>query len=170
MGKPVYRLIPDFENQSYLPELAKGLAVSTRHFVRNIFGRRDTPTVQYPEHKRPYPERFRARHRLMHRDDGQVRCVACMLCSTACPANCIHIEAGEHDDSGIEKFPVRFEIDLLLCVYCGFCEEACPCDAIRMDSGVHPVPTLDRRGQKTAKVDLLGLGSQSIASQGGNLK
>jgi NADH-quinone oxidoreductase subunit I len=170
MGKPVARLIPSFETQSYLPELARGLAVTTRQLVRNVFGRKDTVTTQYPEHVRPYAERFRGHHRLMHRDDGQVRCVACMLCSTACPANCIHIEAAEHEDASLEKYPVRFEIDLLLCIYCGFCEEACPCDAIRMDSGEHPKPLVARAGFKTHKVDLLGRGSQSIAVQGGNLK
>jgi len=51
---------------------------------------------------------------------------------------CIYIEASEHDDPQIEKFPNRYEIDTLLCIYCGYCVEACPVDAIRMDTGIHP--------------------------------
>jgi NADH-quinone oxidoreductase subunit I len=35
----------------------------------------------------------------------------------------------------VEKYPVRFDIDMLRCVFCGMCVEACPCDAIRMDTG-----------------------------------
>jgi len=90
-----------------------------------------------------------------------------MLCSTACPANCIHIVAGEREDGSIEKYPVSFEIDLLVCVYCGMCEEACPCDAIRMDSGRHPMPSFTRDKQRIRMVQLLADGALSIAVQGG---
>lgn len=152
----------------YLPEIARGLKITTRQLVKNLFTEQDIATQQYPEVKPSYPDRFRGRHRLMRRDDGQVRCVACMLCSTACPANCIHIVAGEHDDAGIEKYPVSFEIDLLVCIYCGFCEEACPCDAIRMDSGRHPMPSFSRDKQRIRKVQLLDEGALSIAKQGGD--
>ena len=70
----------------------------------------------------------------MKRPDGESRCVACFMCSTACPARCINIVAEESADKHIEKKPESFEIDLLLCIYCGLCVEACPCDAIRMDT------------------------------------
>jgi NADH-quinone oxidoreductase subunit I len=58
------------------------------------------------------------------------------MCATACPAECIFIEAEERTDGVDEKMPKRFDIDLLECVFCGACVEACPCDAIRMDSGI----------------------------------
>jgi NADH-quinone oxidoreductase subunit I len=170
MAKLVDRMQPDLVTQSYVIEVAKGVALTSRQFVRNLFGRKDTPTVQYPEVKTPYPARTRGRHRLMRRPDGQVRCVACMLCATACPANCITIVAAEHPDPGIEKFPSAFGIDLLKCIYCGFCEEACPCDAIRMDSGRHAIPTDTRVAQKTAIISLLDKDGPSIAVQGGEFK
>ena len=167
MAKLVTRMQPDLVTQSYMVEVVKGMAITTRQFVRNLFGRKDVVTVQYPEDKRPYTARFRGRHLLTKRDDGQVRCVACMLCATACPANCITIVAAESSDKDIEKYPTSFEIDLLKCIYCGFCEEACPCDAIRMDSGVHALPTYTRRDQKTGKISLLELAKLSTAEQGG---
>lgn len=157
-------------NRSYLPALWQGLKATNRHFWKALFRPgTNIVTEQYPEVKRVYPARFRGVHRLMYRDDGQVRCVACMCCSTVCPAQCIEIVAGEHDDKGIEKYPVRFEIDLLLCIYCGNCEEACPCDAIRLDTGIHPVPTYERGAQLQRKVDLLARGALSSAKQGGTL-
>ena len=124
--------------------------MTSRHLVRNFtrfllqsigIRRADSRpwvTVQYPDEARPYPPRFRGRHRLTLHEDGAVRCTACFLCATACPAKCIYIEAAEHDDPNIEKFPARYEIDTLLCIYCGYCVEACPVDAIRMDTGIHP--------------------------------
>lgn len=156
--------------RAYVPEILKGMGVSTRHFFRNIFGRKDTVTVQYPEQQEPYAPRYRGHHRLMYRDNGTARCVACMLCSTACPANCITIKAGDYGDIEVEKYPISFEIDLLVCVYCGMCDEACPCDAIRMDSGVHTPAQMYRKDSRVGKVDLMGLGDLSIATQGGNLK
>ncbi|MCB9736162.1 MAG: NADH-quinone oxidoreductase subunit I [Deltaproteobacteria bacterium] len=156
-----------FAEKLYIPEVVKGLAVTTRQLVKNVFTRKDITTRQYPEEKRPYPDRFRGRHRLMWDDDKNVRCVACMLCSTACPANCIHIVAGDRGDDKVEKYPVSFEIDLLVCIYCGFCEEACPCDAIRMDSGKHPLPSFSRDKQRIRKVQLLEEGDFSIARRGG---
>ena len=133
----------------YFPEIIRGLFVTGYHFSRNLaihtlhlFGlaknKSAAITVQYPEQRIPYPETFRGRHRLTLKDDGSVRCTACYLCSTACPAECIYIEAGEYPENPVEKFPVRYEIDTLRCIYCGFCVEACPCDAIRMDTGLHP--------------------------------
>jgi NADH-quinone oxidoreductase subunit I len=133
----------------YLVEVARGLTVTLKMLIGN-FGlhllhlvglKKKTPasaSIQYPDERRDYAERYRGRHRLTLKEDGDVQCTACFLCATACPARCIHIEPAEHEDPQIEKFPARYEIDTLLCIYCGYCVEACPVDAIRMDTGLHP--------------------------------
>ena len=117
----------------YLPLLA-GMWVTLRHFLGNFFHRRRSYTIEYPEKRRQYSHRYRGHHILTTRADGSVRCVACFLCATACPAECIHIEAGENPDVNIEKYPVVYEIDLLRCVFCGYCVDACPEEAIIMSN------------------------------------
>jgi NADH-quinone oxidoreductase subunit I len=134
--------------RAYFPEILRGLSVTGYHFWRNLsvhilhgFGLATSyqaaVTVQYPEQRALYPDTFRGRHRLTLKADDTANCTACFLCAVACPAECIYIEAGENE-TAIEKYPVRYEIDTLRCIYCGLCVEACPCDAIRMDTGTHP--------------------------------
>jgi len=158
---------PEPEDASFLGATMRGLGITLRHFFRNVITKSDVETIRYPEQRKPYPERNRGLHRLMHRDDGAVRCVACMMCPTVCPAHCITIVPAETDDHGIEKFPASFEIDELRCVVCGLCVEACPCDAIRMDTGLHAPPVEVRGDGVITKDEMLELGAQSIATQGG---
>jgi NADH-quinone oxidoreductase subunit I len=117
----------------YLPLLG-GLWVTLKHFVRNLFRRGRSYTIQYPEERRNYSHRFRGHHILTARPDGSLRCVACFLCAAACPAECITIEAAEHSDVNIEKYPVLYDIDMLRCVFCGYCVDACPEEAIIMSN------------------------------------
>ncbi len=151
MAKLVARPDRTFAEQTYIPEISKGLTLAMRRFFTNAFSPRDEGeivTIDYPEEQRTYPDRFRGVHRLTHRADGSPRCVACLCCSTACPAQCIHIEPAEYpqDDPryGYERLPSVFVIDELRCIFCGYCVEACPCDAIRMDTGVHMPPSTER--------------------------
>jgi NADH-quinone oxidoreductase subunit I len=167
----------------YVIEVLKGMAVTNYHFIRNLtlhiahmFGlaknRSAAATVQYPEQRKTYSEGYRGSHRLTLREDNTVRCTACFLCATACPAQCIYIEAGEHPDPHVEKFPVRYEIDTLRCIYCGLCVEACPCDAIRMDTYVHPrIWGFDRRDFVETK-EVLTHRSHVLAEKGrdGNMQ
>ncbi len=139
----------NFLERIYLLEAVKGIALTTKRLFRNLtlhvlheFGiLKSVPasaSIQYPNQRRAYPDRYRGRHRLTLFANGDIKCTSCFLCATACPARCIYIEAAEHDDPNVEKFPHRYEIDTLLCIYCGYCVEACPVDAIRMDTGLHP--------------------------------
>jgi NADH-quinone oxidoreductase subunit I len=105
--------------------------VTFSNFVKSLF-LGQASTIQYPEQKRPVSSRYRGIHILTERQDGTPKCVACFMCATICPAECIYIESGERPEKTIEKYPTRFEIDLLRCVYCGFCVDACPEEAIIM--------------------------------------
>src|SRR3989338_7940530 len=109
-----------------------GLYVTTKHFFLNILHIRRLPTIEYPEKRRQYSNRWKGKHILTKKLDGSLRCTSCMLCQTACPADYIKITASEQQDPKVEKGPINFQIDLLRCVFCGYCEEACPVDAIRM--------------------------------------
>ncbi|HHT9119591.1 MAG TPA: NuoI/complex I 23 kDa subunit family protein [Candidatus Hypogeohydataceae bacterium YC41] len=150
----------------YFFEIAKGLWITARHFVKNmyfhiahLYGKyQEVPaavTIQYPEEKIPVSKRWRGNHRINSRPDGSPRCVACMLCETVCPVQCIHIIAGEHPDPNIEKYPVSFDVDVTRCCWCGMCEEACPVDAIYMDTGKTPEPGYSREDLVYHKEQLL---------------
>ena len=120
----------------YLVDIIKGLWITLRNmlFAPKV-------TIQYPEERRNYSERFRGQH-YIKATNGVENCTACMLCQTVCPAECIHIEAGERPDK--EKYPVKFEIDVLRCCFCGMCEEACPKDAIKL-SNIYEMSTVHRQ-------------------------
>jgi NADH-quinone oxidoreductase subunit I len=116
----------------YFSTIMTGMQFTAKVFLKQITGREKSNTLEWPEQPATYGDRFKGKHFLTLRDDGKVRCTACFLCATNCPAQCIHIEAGQSPENEIEKYPVRFEIDILRCVFCGYCEEACPVDAIRL--------------------------------------
>ena len=111
----------------YLLQIFKGLWITLRYlFKRKV-------TVLYPEEKIPVRWGYRGLHRLNKDHRGNVKCVACFMCSTICPAECIEIVAGEAPFGDYrEKYPVSFRIDELECIFCGMCEEACPELAIQL--------------------------------------
>lgn len=115
-----------FFQKFYLREIVTGMFITLK---QAFFGKR--ATIQYPEERRSYSDRFRGMHYIKS-VNGVENCTACMLCPTVCPAECIHIVAGERPDK--EKYPVRFDIDVLRCCFCGMCEEACPKDAIKLSN------------------------------------
>ncbi len=116
--------------KSYIPLIVGGITTTLKHLVGPKM------TVQTPEerHSMADPLGYRGVHRLNRDEHGRVKCVACFLCSTACPAHCIDIIAAESPWPDREKYPQSFTIDELRCIFCGMCEEACPVDAIELTS------------------------------------
>ena len=135
--KVVKRRGNSFKDRLYLPAIAGGMKTTLKYFMNNLKDNDNIKTLQYPEvQPDDITDRFRGVHRLTKWDDGSEKCVACYMCATACPADCIFIDSQERFDDKAEKRPKEFKIDLLECVFCGYCVEACPCDAIRMDTGI----------------------------------
>ena len=107
---------------------AKGLATGFRTTLLHLF--RKPVTEEYPDFKRPLPERSRARIVLTRDPDGEERCVACYLCSAVCPVSCISMQGEEREDG--RRWARWFRINFARCIYCGLCEEACPTLAIQL--------------------------------------
>ena len=123
-------------------ELARGLGTTLKMmFERPV-------TVQYPEQKRQVRPRFRGRHVLKRYENGLEKCIGCSLCSAACPADAIFVEAGENTDekrySPGERYASTYEINMIRCIYCGYCEDACPTEAIILGDN-YELSFFDRR-------------------------
>ena len=157
--------------RSYLPEIVRGLVVTSVVFLRNmgkwVTGRKGAMTTYYPEETRAdYAPLNRGKHVLTQRPDGKPQCIACNLCATVCPAKVIEIEAGfDASDVAHPKYPIRFEIDYSRCVFCGLCVEACPEDAIRMAKEVPGLPSEARLQMWLRRDEMLNWKPQSDAAK-----
>src|SRR5687767_10578538 len=88
--------------QSVVPILI-GMLLTLKNMMRTLFAR-GAATIQFPEKKRNISSRYRGIHILTAREDGTPKCVACFMCATVCPAECIYIESGERPEKSIEKY------------------------------------------------------------------
>ncbi len=95
---------------------------------RHAFDKRET--ILYPEKQYPLSPRYKGRIVLTRDPDGAERCVACYLCSVACPVGCIALQATENEQA--RRVPAFFRINFSRCIFCGYCEEACPTYAIQL--------------------------------------
>jgi NADH-quinone oxidoreductase subunit I len=118
--------------------------------LRHSLRRRET--VQYPEQRPVLAPRFRGRIVLTRDPAGEERCVACQLCSAACPVDCIALQATE--DAHGRRYPVFFRINFSRCIFCGLCEEACPTYAIQLTPDFE-MGEFDRQNLVYEKEDLL---------------
>ena len=104
--------------------IAKGMVTTFKHLFKPTF------TIQYPNVKRPLPERSRMSFALGTDESGAPQCKACLLCEKSCPDDAIKI-----DSEKVEGVPgrvlTRFAIDLGRCMYCGLCVEQCSTQGLR---------------------------------------
>ena len=143
--------------KSYLMLFISGLTTALRHL---LFHKKET--LQSPEarHVLVDPLGYRGVHRLNLDAEGRVKCVACFLCATACPAHCIDIVAAPSPWPDREKYPAVFNIDELRCIYCGMCEQACPVEAIEL-TGYYDLTGASREEMIFDKEKLLGVYDQT---------
>jgi NADH-quinone oxidoreductase subunit I len=144
----------------YVPAVLKGMKTTLGHMFKTMAG--GGVTQQFPEQRPALPPHYRGVHRLNRDEQGRVKCVACYLCSTACPAHCIDIVAAPSPWPDREKYPETFVIDELRCIYCGMCEEACPVDAIELTT-LYDLTGLSRDEMLFDKEKLLSVYDKTVA-------
>jgi NADH-quinone oxidoreductase subunit I len=141
----------------YLPAIAQGIGTTVKHLFKPKI------TERYPEQEPILPSNYRGVHRLNRDEQGRVKCVACYMCATACPAHCIDIVAAPSPWPDREKYPETFVIDELRCIYCGMCEEACPVDAIELTT-LYDLTGLSREQMMFDKEKLLSVFDTTVAA------
>jgi len=115
-------------------------------------------TTEYPEEKRPKPERFHGRHVLSRYEDGMEKCIGCELCAGVCPARCIYVRGKDNPpDAPVspgERYGFVYEINYLRCIHCDLCVEACPTEAIT-ESKLFEFSFVDRKDAIYTKDELV---------------
>ncbi|PKM75938.1 MAG: hypothetical protein CVU90_15075 [Firmicutes bacterium HGW-Firmicutes-15] len=98
--------------------LLKGLGITLKHtFEKDI-------TIQYPEEMPFLQERFRG---CLSFDFG--KCIACGLCTKACPNNVLSFETVKEEGAKKKKL-LNYTIDLQYCLFCNLCVEVCPTNTL----------------------------------------
>ena len=139
--------------QSLVPRVYRTV-VSTLQGIGVVVGHafRQRDTIQYPDEMVYLPPRSRGRIVLTRDPQGEERCVACYLCSVACPVDCIALQATQ--DAHGRRYPATFRINFSRCIFCGYCEDACPTYAIQLTPDVE-MCEYDRQNMVYEKEDLL---------------
>jgi NADH-quinone oxidoreductase subunit I len=100
--------------------LIVGFATTLKHLFKKPI------TVNYPEQKVPMFPRYRGKQVLMRDENGLEKCVACGLCSVACPADAIYLEAAETMGRCRPPRYVGTQIHKTRCIFCGYAKRYLP--------------------------------------------
>src|SRR3984957_12514355 len=111
----------------FLVDLLQGLWVTFRNQNPKYIC-----TEQYPSERPHVAERYRGAPRLnINPDNGETLCIACNLCSLACPENLI-VVGWQRDDATRRKVLTTFTYDTSRCMFWGWWEDACPTDFLEL--------------------------------------
>jgi NADH-quinone oxidoreductase subunit I len=123
-----------------LGSLLTGMRVTLSYLLRPS----TIVTREYPENRETlrFPERFRARLRLVYDENGYHRCNACRMCEKACPNGSIQIasRSGALARTELDRYVWRLDS----CVFCNACVLVCPSDALEMTAEFENA-VMDRR-------------------------
>lgn len=97
--------------------------------LKNAFRKRIT--LEYPEKKKIYNDRFRGKIDFNKDTQGHILCTGCGICQRVCPCkDLIKIERSK-DEYGKFKLD-SYKMNLTQCIFCGNCVEYCPNNALKM--------------------------------------
>jgi len=116
--------------------VVNAMSVTLKNFLRKPV------TVQYPDVKREYPDRFRGILALTYDPKtAEENCIGCRLCEYVCPPQVIKVEMLKAEKRNYAK---SFFLELYACEFCELCVQVCPTDAIIMMKSFD-LATSDRR-------------------------
>ena len=120
-----------FFKRLFLADFWKGMILTFRtQNPKNIY------TEQYPLERPMVAERYRGAPRLnMNPETGETLCIACNLCSLACPENLI-VVGWHRDDATRRKVLTNFTYDTSRCMFCGLVRRCLPDRLPRADAGL----------------------------------
>jgi len=95
-----------------------GMKVTIGYFFRKPV------TLLYPEARPVVPPGARGLHEF-----DEDTCIACGICMTACPVDCLVIES---EGRGKDSLITRYDIDYQRCLFCNLCCEPCPTNSVKM--------------------------------------
>src|SRR6478609_2928988 len=101
--------------QLYIPAIVQGLTTTVEHSIKALFGKGQI-TQQFPEVEPKLPANYRGVHRLNRDEQNRVKCVACYMCSTACPVDAIELTT-LYDLTGMSREEMMFDKEKLLSVF-----------------------------------------------------
>ncbi len=116
-----------------LKSLGIGLGITFKEFFKPVV------TVPYPYKTIKMSDRYRGHIELVADEDGNPKCIACMMCQRGCPSGCISIttktEEYEVEVKGEikkkkQKILTGYNLNFTTCSLCGQCVESCTKDAI----------------------------------------
>jgi len=137
------------ETGQLVSAVGRALGITLRNFFRKPV------TLQYPDVKRQYPDRFRGVLALTYdKQTGEENCIGCRLCEYICPPQVIKVEMLKAEKRNYAK---TFTLELYACEFCELCVQVCPTDAIIMLK-TFDLATADRREMLLDKDRLHALG------------